>query len=62
MLLTCICIILNAKGGNFATYIVECAIFSTSIILKTISAIALHGKLLYDYSIALCFLIHMLKI
>ena len=40
MLLTCICIILNAKGGNFATDIVECAILSTSIILKTISAIA----------------------
>ena len=40
MLLTCICIILNGKGGNFETDIVACAIFSTSIVLETISTTA----------------------
>ena len=48
MLLTCICIILNGKGGNFATDIVACAIFSTSIVLETISVIAFGFLVLYN--------------
>ena len=46
MLLTCICIILNGKGGNFETDIVACAIFSTSIVLETISTTALFDFLM----------------
>ena len=50
MLLTCICIILNGKGGNFETDIVACAIFSTSIVLDTISTTATRKALIWQFN------------